>query len=109
MYWEIECDLAKVFPNLEIKKAKNQILNAIEEIYSKYSKPDIIVFYVSNSLSSIELHFFDVNSLNSLGLVKLDKIASAAKSCLKSQNYIKKSYEFIGSAAPLVNRKFSNT
>lgn len=57
LYWEIECDLAKIFPNLEIKKAKNQILNAIEEIYSKYSKPDITALYVSDSLSSIELHF----------------------------------------------------
>ena len=57
LYWEIECDLAKVFPNVEIKRAKTQILNALEEIYSKFSKPDIIAFYISDNLGSMELHF----------------------------------------------------
>lgn len=33
LYFAIECDLAKIFPNIEIKKAKNQILNALEEIH----------------------------------------------------------------------------
>lgn len=105
LYWEIECDLVKVFPNVEIKKAKTQTLNALEEIYSKFSKPDIIAFYVSDNLDYMELHFFDINSLNNLCIVKLDKIPNTAKSCSQSQNYIKKSSEVLRSASPLVNEE----
>lgn len=51
------------------------------------------------------MHFFDINSLNSLGLVKLDKTSKAAKNCLQSQNCINKSSEFLESAAPIVNEE----
>lgn len=107
LYCAIEYDLSKIFPKLEIEKALKEIqfLDTAREIHSKLPKSAIIIFYVSNNSSDIELHFFDIYNSKNLGNVELGKMPKLAKPCLEVSNYIKVSSEFLKSTTPYLNEE----